>query len=134
MSQETAVHGVRADRARAGEGLLASDVSAAAAQPIVTRLAKFFPQATPVRIPVEVTAGEVGSLGLSEQTVIEFGTADEVLFASSLPLEFGDRLRIRTADNSLDAEVYVVAVQYHGGRTAAAARFSQSVKNWIVKR
>jgi hypothetical protein len=100
----------------------------------VARLAQFFPKASPVRIPVEVIAGEVGSLGLSEQTIIEFGTPDEVLFASSLPLEFGDRLRIRTSDDSLDAEVYVVAVQYYSGRTAAAARFSQAVKNWIVKR
>jgi hypothetical protein len=134
VSQETGVHGVRADGARAGEGLFASDVSGAASQPIVARLAKFFPQASPVRIPVEVVAGEVASLGLTEQTVVEFGTPDEVLFASSLPLEFGDRLRIRTADGSLDAEVFVVAVQYHSGRTAAAARFSQAVKNWIVKR
>ncbi len=131
MSQETAV---RSARAETRDGLLAGDVSAAATQPIVARLAKFFPQATPVKMPVKVVAGEVASLGLSEQTVIEFGTPDEVLFASSLPLEFGDRLRITTADGSLDADVFVVAVQYHAGRTAAAARFSGTVKNWIVKR
>lgn len=132
MSQEIVVPGGRVGTR--AEGLLANDVSAAVAQPIVARLAKFFPHATPVRIPVKVVAGEVASLGLSEQTIIEFGTPDEVLFASSLPLEFGDRLRITTADDSLDAEVYVVAVQYHAGRTAAAARFSAAVKNWIVKR
>ncbi len=132
MSQETAVQGVRVE-ARA-EGLLGNDVSAAAAQPIVARLAKFFPRATPVKIPVKVVAGEVASLGLSEQTIIEYGTPEEVLFASSLPLEFGDRLRITTTDELLDTEVYVVAVQYHAGRTAAAARFSAAVKNWIVKR
>lgn len=134
MSEETVVRGVREGSARAGAGILAGDASAAAAQSIVARLAKFFPLATPVRIPVEVVAGEIGTLGLSEQTVVEFGTPDELLFASSLPLEFGDRLRIKTSDESLDAEVFVVAVQYHGGRTAAAARFSQAVRNWIVKR
>jgi hypothetical protein len=134
VSQETAADAVRAQSARAGQAILSNDVSAAAAQSIVARLAGFFPQASPVRIPVEVVAGAVGSLGLSEKTVVEFGTPDEVLFASSLPLEFGDRLRIRNNDQSLDAEVNVVAVQYHGGRTAIAARFSQPVKNWIVKR
>jgi hypothetical protein len=133
VSQETAAHGGRANSARAGEVLLTNEVSATG-QGIVARLAAFFPDASPVRIPVEVMAGEVGAFGLTEHTVVEFGTPDEVLFASSLPLEFGDRLRITNGDGSLDAEVYVVAVQYHSGRTAAAARFSQPVRNWIVKR
>lgn len=96
------------------------------------KLAKFFPQATPVRIPVHLTrAGE--STAFSESTVIEFGTSREVLFASALPLEFGDRLRVQNADGTLDAEACVVAVQYNAGRTAVAARFTREVANWIVK-
>src|SRR5262249_31572352 len=96
------------------------------------RLAKFFPDATPVRIPVQLTrlAGE-GS-GLSESTVIEFGPPREVFFASTLALEFADTLRLRNADGSLDAEACVVAVQYNAGQTAVAARFTQQVPNWIV--
>jgi hypothetical protein len=97
------------------------------------RLAKFFPEATPVRIPVQLTriAGE--GKGSSESTVIEFGTPREVLFASTLPLEFADVLRLRNSDGTLDAEACVVAVQYNAGRTAVAARFTQQVTNWIVK-
>jgi hypothetical protein len=97
------------------------------------KLARFFPNATPVRIPIQLTrvAGEHNAF--SESTVIEFGTPNEVLFASTLPLEFADRLRLRNSDGTLDAEACVVAVQYHAGLTAVAARFLQPVANWIVK-
>ena len=98
---------------------------------LVGRLAKFFPDATPVRIPVRVTGLATGSC--SEQTVIEFGTPREVLFASNLPLEFADKLRLRNSDGSLDADACVVAVQYQNGKTAVAARFARDVANWIVK-
>lgn len=98
----------------------------------LAKLAKFFPAASPVRIPVHLTRmGE--STAFSESTVIEFGTQREVLFASMLPLEFGDKLRLQNADGSLDAEACVVAVQYNSGRTAVAARFTRDVANWIVK-
>ena len=112
-------------------------------------LARFFPEATPVRIPVQLTrsslAGEsqkVGAVGLlgsvapqgiesgsvtpataiPESTVIEFGTSREVLFACTMALEFADVLRLRNSDGSLDTEASVVA-----------ARFLKAVPNWIVK-
>jgi len=111
--------------------------SGAAAAPAressTTKLAKFFPNATPVRIPVRLTRVANGSGAFSESTVIEFGTPTEVLFASSLPLEFADKLRLRNSDGTLDTEACVVAVQYNGGRTAVAARFTGEVANWIVK-
>jgi hypothetical protein len=120
----------------------------------VADLARFFPEATPVRIPVQFTRcsctsdGQVascatshgGELGngfpensLPESTVIEFGTVREVLFACTMPLEFADVLRLRNSDGSLDTEASVVAVQYHPGETIVAARFLKAVPNWIVK-
>jgi hypothetical protein len=69
----------------------------------------------------------------AEKTVIEFGTPREVLFAATTPLEFADTLRVQNADGSLDVEASVVAVQYHNGQTAVAARFTHEVANWIVK-
>ncbi|MDP9161880.1 MAG: hypothetical protein M3O09_16845 [Acidobacteriota bacterium] len=95
------------------------------------KLAKFFPDASPVRIPVRLT--KVGGEPFSERTVLEFGTPKEVLFVSSLPLEFADVLRLQNSDGTLDAEVSVVAVEYSEGCTAVAARFTQKVLNWIVK-
>ncbi len=97
------------------------------------KLAKFFPDASPVRIPVRLTRVAGDGKDASESTVIEFGTAREVLFASTLPLEFADRLKVQNSDGTLDAEVSVVALQYTSGRTAVVARFTQEVSNWIVK-
>ncbi len=83
-----------------------------------------------MRIPVQLA--RLGQ-AFSESTVIEFGTAREVLFACATPLEFADQLRLRNADGSLDIEASVVAVQYHPGKTVIAARFLKDVPNWIVK-
>jgi len=101
----------------------------------VAGLARFFPDASPVRVPVQLArlleSGE--SASFSESTVIEFGTPREVLFVSKTPLEFADILRVRNSDGSLDEEVSVVAVQYQTGKTLVAARFRRDVPNWIVK-
>lgn len=97
------------------------------------KLAQLFPGASPVRIPVQVTTATPGRKRLQEQTVIEFGTAREVVFASELPLEFEDAVRLTNSDGSLDARATVVAVRYHGGRKAVAARFVDEVENWIIK-
>lgn len=97
------------------------------------KLAKFFPEASPVRIPVRLTRVMGEGDVCTESTVIEFGTPREVLFSSNLPLEFADRLRLENSDGTLDAEASVVALQYTSGRTAVAARFTQDVSNWIVK-
>jgi len=93
-----------------------------------------------VRIPVQFTrcngtntATQTDGAAVQESTVIEFGTAREVLFACATPLEFADILRLRNSDGSLDTDASVVAVQYHPGKTIVAARFVTSVPNWIVK-
>lgn len=105
----------------------------------VADLARFFPEATPVRIPVELTrrnstnASSPSVQAIVESTVIEFGTAREVLFACNLSLEFADIVRLRNSDGSLDTEASVVAVQYHPGKTIVAARFLAALPNWIVK-
>lgn len=100
----------------------------------VAELARFFPEATPVRIPIEFTrTPKDDDPASAETTVIEFGTSREVLFACSMQLEFADVLRLRNSDGSLDTEASVVAVQYHPGKTVVAARFLRSVPNWIVK-
>lgn len=123
---------------------------------VVSRLARFFPDATPVRIPIKLSrsyhshnnnnnnnndnsngnvhagAHENEHVFLQE-TVIEFGTPREVLFAVDCPLEFSDHVLVESNDGSLRAEASVVAVQYHPERTVIAARFLKPVPNWIVK-
>jgi hypothetical protein len=116
--------------------------TARASEPdLVGRLAKFFPGATPVRIPIKlsraVANGDAGArenrAGFLQNTVIEFGTQREVLFQVDCPLEFADRIVLETKDGSLQVEATVVAVQYHPLRTVVAARFLRDVPNWIVK-
>jgi len=104
-----------------------------AEQTCVEKLAQLFPSASPVRIPVQVATVAAGRRRLQEHTVIEFGTVHEVLFASTLALEFEDRLRLVNSDGSLDARATVVAVRYHDGGKAVAARFVGDVENWIIK-
>jgi hypothetical protein len=99
----------------------------------VGRLAQFFPGVTAVRMPVQVTGVSLRGSSVTEQSVVEFATAQEVLFASGLPLEFDDRIRLENNDGSLAAEAMVVAVQYHDGKTAVAARFVKKVNNWIIQ-
>jgi hypothetical protein len=101
----------------------------------VAGLARFFPDATPVRMPVQLARvmEATDNPDFSESTVIEFGTPREVLFACKTPLEFADLLRVRTSDGSFDEVASVVAVQYHPGNTLVAARFKRDVPNWIVK-
>jgi hypothetical protein len=113
----------------------------------VSRLARFFPDATPVRIPVRlsrstepagsdgdaVKAGPENPWRPLQETVIEFGTPQEVLFVVAQPLEFADHVLVESRDGSLRAEASVVAVQYHPERTVVAARFLKPVPNWIVK-
>ncbi len=101
----------------------------------VAALARFFPDATAMRMPVQfarlVEAGQTPDF--SESTVIEFGTPREVLFACNTLLEFADILKLRNSDGSLEEEAHVVAVQYQPGKTLVAARFNRDVPNWIVK-
>jgi hypothetical protein len=107
--------------------------SPAAEDSCVAKLAEFFPQAIAVRIPVRVSRpGGKPAAGM-ENTVIEFGTPQEVLFASGLPLDFEDRVHLENADGSLTIEAEIVAMQLHQGKTAVAARFLKNVPNWIIK-
>jgi hypothetical protein len=101
----------------------------------VAGLARFFPDATAMRMPVQFArmAESSQSADFSESIVIEFGTPREVLFACKTPLEFADVLRLRNSDGSFEEDARVVAVQYHPGNTLVAARFKREVPNWIVK-
>jgi hypothetical protein len=100
-------------------------------------LARFFPDASPVRMRFQlarIIAGSAPSAApFSESIVIEFGTPCEVLFECNTALEFGDDLRLRNSDGSFDVTAFVVAVQYHPDKTVVAARFRGEVPNWIVK-
>jgi hypothetical protein len=99
----------------------------------VAELARFFPGAVPVRIPVQVSKENPGAAATAEQTVIEFGTSAEVLFVSGLPLGFDDTVRMTNLDGSLVIAAKIVAMRFHHGKMAIAARFLEDIANWIIK-
>jgi hypothetical protein len=107
------------------------------AQNTVAGLARFFPDASPVRMRFQLArimpGNDATAAPFTESIAIEFGTPHEVLFECDTALEFGDELRLRNADSSFDVVASVVAVQYHPGKTVVAARFREEVPNWIVK-
>jgi len=135
---------------------VSNQAAARALEPdIVSRLARFFPEAIPMRIPIKLSRTQCRDNGngnsngnrngdltarehanenvFFQDTVIEFGTPHEVLFVLDRPLQFADRVLVESNDGSLHAEAFVVAVQYHLERTAVAVRFLKHVPNWIVK-
>jgi hypothetical protein len=98
----------------------------------VAELARFFPGIVPLRIPVLIVKGD-SARATAEQTMIEFGTAEECLFVSGLPLEFEDIVHVRAADGSLDGTAKIVAMRLHDDKMAFAARFQNDVANWMMK-
>jgi len=97
----------------------------------VAELARFFPGIVPVRIPVLILKGD--SATAAEQTMIEFGTAEECLFVCGLSLDFEDLVRVRTADGTLDSAAKIVAMRFQDDKMAFAARFLNDVTNWIAR-
>jgi hypothetical protein len=120
--------GVRGDVRRSSEVTLTANEQSCA-----ERLARFFPRATAVRVPVQITSLRAGSTRLREATVVEFGGSEHAIFLSSLPLEFDDRVRIERDRNGGTADATVIAVQYHEGRKAVAVRFLQGPCAWVTQ-
>ncbi len=110
------------------------EVTLATKQPSCTeQLAKFFPGASSVRIPVQVTALRGGSTRLCEASIVEFAAMEHAIFDSSLPLEFDDRVRLEGCRKEHTTDATVVAVQYHQGRKAVAVKLLRGTSTWISR-
>src|SRR6185437_7735547 len=94
------------------------------------RLMQFFPQGSRVRIPVGVSRAFSPE---PTNTVIEYGTAREVIFRFPLPLEFGEHVRLTSRDGLLNTEAEILAIQLSQSETLVAARFTGEVANWIIR-
>ncbi len=94
---------------------------------------RFFPQAIAVQVPVQVTALRPGKTRLSERTIVEYGSTENAIFHSNLPLEFDDRVLIERNPGALRTKAAVIAVQYHEGKKAVAVRFLDGARDWITQ-
>jgi len=70
---------------------------------------------------------------LRESTFIEYSAQENVIFVSTLPLEFADHVRLEAERKGCAAEAIVVAVQYHEGRKAVAVRFLNGPCAWVTQ-
>ena len=91
------------------------------------RLARIFPSATPMAVPVRVERES----GKAERTTIEYGTPREVIFCNDAGLNLDESLRLRSDDGLLDVTVCVIAIHWNDLKQTVAARFQTPVKNWI---
>jgi hypothetical protein len=102
-------------------------------QGCATQLARFFPQAVAIRVPVQVTALRGGGLKLREAAILEFGSQEFAIFISTLPLEFDDRVRLERDRKGRSADAVVIAVQYHEECKAVAVRFTNGTRDWVIQ-
>ena len=112
---------------RAGEVTLTESALSCAAQ-----LARFFPRAVPVHIPVQVTALRPGAAQLREHTIVEYSATEHAIFRCSLPLEFDDRISVEENGSGTAVEAAVIAVQFHEGAKAVAVHFLKGSCDWMV--
>jgi hypothetical protein len=98
----------------------------------VAELARFFPGIVPLRIPVLILKAD-SARAVAEQTMIEFGTAEECLFVSGLSLDFEDLVHVTTTNGTLDCTAKIVAMRLQDDKMAFAARFLNDVANWIAR-
>src|ERR1700722_11562529 len=98
----------------------------------VEQLARFFPQALPVRSRAQVSAVRSGSAKLHEAVTVEFEAPDCAIFASALPREFDDRVFLEREGKARKAEATVIGVQYHEGRRAVPVNFTQGACDWVM--
>ena len=94
---------------------------------VAGRLARIFPGATPMDVPVRVERES----GKAERTTIEYATTREVIFCNDTGLNLDESLRLRSDDGLLDATVCVIAVHWNDLKQTVAARFVTPVTNWI---
>ena len=104
-----------------------------ARSPLVS-LARAFPCVVPVRVPVSVAGTEATGRAFSERTWLEFASPAEVLFASVLPLQLGDKLRVTRTDGAWEAQVSVVATRYQAGKTGVAAQVDSQAGDLTLKK
>jgi hypothetical protein len=94
-------------------------------------LARFFPEASQVRVPVQVTALRGGNSRLREASVVEFATPEHAILVTGLPLEFDDKVRLEGSRKTYSVDATVVGVRYHGEQKAVALRFLRGPCHWM---
>lgn len=97
------------------------------------QLARFFPEAESVQVPAILKPWRDGSGKVRETVMVEFASAENAIFASTLLLEFDDLVWLEDPGGRWQSEAMVVAVQYHEGQMAVAVQFVNGQCAWVKK-
>jgi hypothetical protein len=97
----------------------------------VAELARFFPGAQTLQVQVRIS--KTGKDIATEETIIESGTATEILFASELALDFDEIVQVRSVDGTINTTAKIVAMRFYRGKMAIAAEFQEAVAGWVIK-
>lgn len=85
-----------------------------------------------MQVPVKIS--KTGNEVATEETVIESGTATEIVFTSELALDFDEIVQVESEDGLLNAKARIVAMRFYRGKMAIAAQFQEErVAGWVVK-
>lgn len=82
---------------------------------------------------MQVTSVRGNKTHLREATVIQFSSSEHAIFLSTLPLEFGDGVRLEARPEGNHAEAIVNALQYQEGFKAVAVKFLRCPCEWVVR-
>ena len=97
------------------------------------QLARFFPEAESVQVQAILKPLRNGSGKVRETVMVEFASAENAIFASTLLLEFDDLVWLEDPHGRWQSEAMVVAVQYHEGQMAVAVQFVNGQCAWVKK-
>jgi hypothetical protein len=97
------------------------------------QLARFFPEAKPIRVRAALRLLRSGADQVREAVVVEFASSEKAIFSSRLPLEFDDRVRMSDGEGNGQYDATVVAVQYHDGDKAVAVQFADKHIFWVKR-
>jgi hypothetical protein len=95
------------------------------------QLARFFPEAESVQVQAILKPLRNGSGKVRETVMVEFASAANAIFASTLPLEFDDLVWLEDPRGRWQSQAMVVAVQYHEGQMAVAVQFVNGQCAWV---
>lgn len=107
-----------------------ADITISPTESAASQLARFFPEVEAVRTRISITLSRVGAGSVKDTVFVEFAGREKAIFSSTLPLEFGDKVRLAN-EAGKQFEAKVIAVQYEDGRTAVAAQVLKGQFSWV---
>jgi hypothetical protein len=99
----------------------------------VEKLAELIAELPAIHVLVQVQSLVSGKAGLQETTILEFGGKHYAVFLATLPLEFGECVRLVRSGTGRSAEAAVIALQYKDGRKAVAVQFLEGSCDWMMQ-